>query len=28
VRYGWDDCPDGTLENGAGLPAFPFRSAR
>jgi sialate O-acetylesterase len=28
VRYGWDDCPDGTLENGAGLPAFPFRTTQ
>lgn len=26
VRYAWADNPDGNLYNGAGLPAFPFRS--
>lgn len=26
ARYAWDDCPDATLENDAGLPAFPFRT--
>jgi len=26
VRYDWADNPDGTLVNGAGLPASPFRS--
>lgn len=26
VRYGWADCPESSLENGAGLPAEPFRS--
>ncbi len=24
ARYAWDDCPDATLENDSGLPAFPF----
>ncbi len=28
VRYGWSDVPKGTLFNGAGLPASPFRSDR
>jgi hypothetical protein len=27
VRYAWADYPDATLENAAGLPAFPFRAA-
>ncbi|HET6455848.1 MAG TPA: sialate O-acetylesterase [Armatimonadota bacterium] len=26
VRYGWDDCPDANLMNGAMLPASPFRT--
>jgi len=26
VRYGWADNPDINLYNGAGLPAFPFRT--
>ncbi|MDI6829155.1 MAG: 9-O-acetylesterase, partial [Armatimonadota bacterium] len=26
VRYGWSDCPDVNLYNGAGLPASPFRT--
>jgi sialate O-acetylesterase len=26
VRYGWADFPDGTLGNGVGLPAAPFRT--
>ncbi|MCC6581006.1 MAG: 9-O-acetylesterase, partial [Phycisphaeraceae bacterium] len=26
VRYGWADCPECNLYNGAGLPASPFRS--
>lgn len=26
VRYGWSDCPDVNLFNGAGLPASPFRT--
>jgi len=26
VRYAWDNCPEGNLYNGAGLPAEPFRT--
>ena len=26
VRYGWAEAPESTFANGAGLPAFPFRS--
>jgi len=28
VRYAWDDNPEATLFNGAGLPASPFRTDR
>ena len=27
VRYGWANSPDCNLQNGAGLPASPFRSS-
>lgn len=26
VRYAWDENPEACLDNGAGLPAVPFRS--